>query len=746
MRDLKTFQETVEAYRKNAPTPHTQKELAAAISLDKDELSKRLNAYRHPDRNISPLSCAQVQTIVRILARWGAIQTQEQAKELLDLMKCPHFSDGDWKAHPLNHLSAPPPTSTPKGLSDSDRQREEEKRVRLRAMLVDRRGFLRDRVKSFVGRQMELKDIHQLISVMLPTGGYITITGRAGQGKSCIIAKLVQEYGPEKTIYHFIPFNPGPDYQINLLRDLMAQLILKHDLSELYVTSESYPVLRDYFPKVLNELVEKGRHEVIFIDGLDQLKEDADGERDLSFLPNNSPSGVVFVLGTRPNDTLRPLELRKPHQKYILPNMSRHDFDLILEHRRVKLDILLVDQLYQTMQENALFLDLVAKELAKSDGISVLDLMKRIADNPENLFTLSMDRLGRSLRDDSLWNKVIKPILGVLLVAREPLVGQHIGKIIGVDADRLNEGMRRLGGMVTDDGQQRYALFHLKLRDYLRQDEASPNRDHVFTKDEERAWHKILADWCKQGNLCVIWEDANHDPLEQGRRKYARRHYITHLYYAHDWIQLFDVLDKGDYGRAKVRDDPSMHTYAQDLDLGRQVAAWNGWTIEEGVALLPYLWRYTLLRCSLGSQADQYTPEDFEALMLLGREQEALGLVELLTDPYYKLCMLLQIASYLRKQSRQEQEVFQLFMRAYEVSRTIEDSRIRAWMLSWVGCGLIEIHQWERAEAIWVEAKMVAHTIEDIEMRVEVLSELGRKLAKTQQWEQAEAIWVSRPV
>ncbi len=48
MSELKKFQEKIEAYRKNAPTTHTQKDLAEAISLDKDELSRafRRNEYR----------------------------------------------------------------------------------------------------------------------------------------------------------------------------------------------------------------------------------------------------------------------------------------------------------------------------------------------------------------------------------------------------------------------------------------------------------------------------------------------------------------------------------------------------------------------------------------------------------------------------------------------------------------------------------------------------------------------------
>ncbi len=80
------------------------------------------------------------------------------------------------------------------------------------------------------------------------------------------------------------------------------------------------------FPQSSSRSGGKGGQEVIFIDGLDQLEEEQSGVRDLSFLPNNPPQGIVFVLGTRPNDTLKPLELLKPRYEYKLPNLSRKDF------------------------------------------------------------------------------------------------------------------------------------------------------------------------------------------------------------------------------------------------------------------------------------------------------------------------------------------------------------------------------------------------------------------------------------
>lgn len=275
--------------------------------------------------------------------------------------------------------------------SDLIKAKHLEREERLNAMLADHSGFMRDRLENFVGRQNELAEIKQSMAEKLQTGGYLTISGQAGQGKSSIIAKLIEEYGVDQSAYHFIPLNPGPNHQINLLRNLMARLILKYKLSDLYVASESRAALRDFFPKVLKDLIDQGGQEVIFIDGLDQLEAEVTGSRDLSFLPNNPPSGIVFVLGTRPNDTLQPLELLKPRDEYKLPNLTRHDFDLILQRRYVNIESGIVDRFYRAMQGNALYLELVARELATSSHLLPEEVINRLSENPENLFSLAMN-------------------------------------------------------------------------------------------------------------------------------------------------------------------------------------------------------------------------------------------------------------------------------------------------------------------------------------------------------------------
>jgi tetratricopeptide (TPR) repeat protein len=632
--------------------------------------------------------------------------------------------------------------------------RRDEREQKLRAMLTDHSAFMQSRLNSFQGRTKELVVLHQRIIERLQTGGYVTITGRAGQGKSSIIAKLIEDAGKEQGLdriaFHFIPLNPGRDHQFGLLRNLMARLILKYGLSDLYVDGQSTAALRDYFPKVLKEVTEKDGQEVIFIDGLDQLEEDSVGEgmkgkRDLSFLPPDVPPGIVFVLGTRPNDTLRPLELLKPHGEYPLPNLSRYDFDLILQHHGVALERHVADRFYRVLDENALFLDLVARELqerTKQGSISaaeVEDIIKQITNNPENLFALAIERLSRR---ETLWEGVIKPLLGVLMVANEPLERMHLKQIINlnqatpIDGDQLNQALERLGGLVisnTQAGQQRYTLFHLKLRDYLRQDVSRQDKHYVFDTEDEQHLQLWLVAWCEQGDLSRIWEDAQHDSTERGRCAYARQHYIAHLYYAQAWQRLFEMLDEGNYGKAKVQYDPSTRTYVLDLDWGRQAAASEHWSLGEGIQHLSHLWRYTLLRCSLASRADQYPKEAFQLMVLLGDETKALGLAELITDPVRRAAILLLFAQHLMKQIGREAEGRQMLMRVYEVTSRIKDLGKEARALSELGRALAQAQQWS-------EAERVINTIKDREQRAEALSELGRALMRTQQWAAAERV------
>jgi len=619
---------------------------------------------------------------------------------------------------------------------------------RLRFMFADHSGFLQDRLESFVGREQELTEALQRIDALLPTGGYLTITGQAGQGKSSIIAKLVdsaagEQRGFDRVAFHFIPLTPPPDYQVALLRNLMARLILKYDLSDLFLASESRAALSEGFPRVLKEIADKGGKEIIFIDGLDQLQADQQtGQRDLSFLPQgpgNPPQGIVFVLGTRPNDTLRPLELLKPYHEYKLPNLSRADFDHILRHRGVTLEYTLADRFYETLDENALYLDLVAKELAARRDITnreVEEIVQQIADDPENLFSLTVDRLRRQ---ETLWTAVIKPVLGLLLVTNEPLVREHLKYLLNldstkkVDGEQLNQGLERLGGLIVIDDKQRYSLFHLKFREYLRQDTQRPNKRYVFDEEDEQRCDRYFITWCEQDGIAQIWDDTSSNIIEQGRRCYARLHYITHLYRAGDWNKLFGVLDESSYGKAKVQYDSSTRTYALDLDLGRLAAASAHWNRKKTFQHLPRLWQYTLLRCTLTTWADSYPVVTFRLMLLLEQESKALGLAELLTNLDHKAQVFLFIASHVMTQPGRELEAAQLFLRTEQVICSISDKKRKVEMLTELGRALAQAQHWQDAER-------VIRSLHYEWRKVEALTELERALIQTQHWQEAERV------
>src|SRR5258708_24234172 len=108
------------------------------------------------------------------------------------------------------------------------------------------------------------------------------------------------------------------------------------------------------------------------------------------------------------------------------------------------------------MQGNALYIDLVDKEIAEKGSAAPDILIKQLVDNPDDVFYLTMTRFKRQPTE---WREVIKPVLGVLLVTAEPLLMRHIRQILGIGDDRLKEGIEKLGALVVRDVQQRSSLF-----------------------------------------------------------------------------------------------------------------------------------------------------------------------------------------------------------------------------------------------------------------------------------------------
>ncbi|MFD3164030.1 ATP-binding protein [Herpetosiphon sp. NSE202] len=538
-----------------------------------------------------------------------------------------------------------------------------EHELRAAAMHRESARLLQLRLAGFVGRVAEQAAINQLIAQTRPTGGYVLVTGGAGEGKSSLIAQLIMYAGLEHTPHHFIALTPGRAYQIDLLRSIVAQLMLKHNLTNGYFPVDSYPALRLEFGRMLQTLSDSGIAETIYLDGLDQLQPEVDGSRDLTFLPLQLPPGIVIVLGARPNESFASLALEQG-VIYKVPPLSEADAITRWQTLQSALDPALLGQLADSLKGNALLVELAARAMSEMPAAEVVPIIDQSIADPTNLFRLSLARIQGLAPTE--WHTITRPILAVLLMTHEPLQPAVLAALIHQPVDALTAPIVLLSGWVSVAADQRLALQHLLFHDYLLQ--------HEFSTAELRAWHSRMADWCG-AELDAIWQDSS-EPVEHARRWYARQHYITHLAQAERWADLWQVVDAGDYGAQKIRFEPSTRLYGLDLDRARESVIAAGQSLDHQLELLPRLWRYSLLRTSLTSHADQWDDYVFVILAVVGRIAEALAQIEICSDPEHQVLLWAWIVPYAEPARR-----LTILQRMEQVARSMHDHRERDYAL-----------------------------------------------------------------
>ena len=280
------------------------------------------------------------------------------------------------------------------------------------------------------------------------------------------------------------------------------------------------------------------------------------------------------------------------------------------------------------------------------------------------------------------WTELYHPILSVLALALQPLTLDQIYGLTDTLASRiqvaeavgwLEQFLDRIGGG--------YRLYHATFAEFLTASatRAEPDASELWVNPH--AEHRRLCRTMEEaGSSESIWCDAQEARV-QGRREYARLHYLTHLYLADEFERLWDVIEEGSYGRGKIEYDPSTHLFARDLDLAIR-AIQTRWKSEVIAAKeLIRLWKFKLLRVTLTGFADHIPPAGYAALTMVGRHHEASNLAELITDPERSALAFGSIAEVLAEEEENSGQATTHLCTGFEAAARVHDAARRYALL-----------------------------------------------------------------
>ena len=455
----------------------------------------------------------------------------------------------------------------------------------------------RQRHEGFVGREAVLAELERSL-VGGETDHWVVVIGGPGMGKSAILAAWLagREAAGAVVPHHFIRRGQyGWDEPATIVRSLAAQV------------EASYPAQRDpearqesrlidLLTRVsVRELVPRGGHLVLMLDGLDEYDAPAGTYDPLAgFLPHALPRGVRLLCASRP----------------------RHPYLDALEARHGVLTRLDLDDPAAADDNNAtvrafwrreavpLGLDdrFVAEAVARADGNlqhaamlrkhleSVAPAQRRVEVIPRGLKSL-LTMLWRRVANDT----IVARGLGILCAAREPLSLDELGEVAGWEdvAQRqafLQTARELLVETRREDGLAEYRLHHDSIRAYV-VEQLGP----VAVRGHHAALAHRLATW--------------PTPADAPARRYALRYALSHRTEAGDLASVgqlagdFGFLEakchqlgvhdvEADVARAAERcGTQGAEAICRDLgDLSRALARESHWLQGEPAALAGQLW------------------------------------------------------------------------------------------------------------------------------------------------------------
>ncbi|RME60884.1 ATP-binding protein, partial [Candidatus Parcubacteria bacterium] len=419
----------------------------------------------------------------------------------------------------------------------------------------------------FVGRDDEIDQLKGLVKSN--EHRVLWVTGKAGMGKSAVMARMMEVANNWRDAFVTIPyfFRAGHSYctKHDFLRaslDCLGEALGRYIAEPADVTE-----VERVFIDALREVASGSRRVLFILDGLDEIERISPGF--LGVLRNaRDVEGVTWLCAGRPEaeieEAMRELGAHFVFGKDGLSPLTTDAIRAILDYDLgpKKYELFEKDKLEDGSYANE-WIDTIAE---RSEGLPIYVrlLTKDIARGKRRLEDIEIKKLPKGLEayyEDTLARlrvssvgAALTSIFSLLAQAREPLDETLLHRFLTDfkpnlrerDRSAWEEGIRRAldhGSMMmvrdsTPEGRPGWRLYHESFREQLL-------RSETVKEDREEARFSMLK-WCS------TWRE-NEDV-----RPYALRHYAIHLQEAGRSEELFALVRDKDFVEQQKRLDVNL--------------------------------------------------------------------------------------------------------------------------------------------------------------------------------------------
>ena len=401
--------------------------------------------------------------------------------------------------------------------------------------LPEKQERILDYYSTFVGREKEFKVVQDFLQN--DEGGYLLIQGKAGMGKTALVAELARRGAQRKLSPHvcslvfFIRQEGGqntPEEFLNSLNLQLVQLLAERE-NEPNSLAEKKQQYKQLWKKLESQVSSQNRV-LVLIDGLDESAQ-AGKQPLVEYLPPKLHPYVYWVITSRPlpdvlSDILETYFLCQAHSHW-LAGLKLDEVRKLLRQfgDPVKRSDDFIKGIIKQTNGEPLFLRFLCQDIADW-GEQAEAHLKQLEDMPKGVrdyFKWQVKLLEERMKGVDDRNLPLD-ILKILLVAYSGMTAHELTGVIGVNLPDIRDGLKSIERFLL--GKEHYELMHLEFRRTV---------EEVLVREAEKeaVREKLLA-YCAE-----YWQK------DRPKERYALRYYLQHLWELKRYDKMLDLADNG---------------------------------------------------------------------------------------------------------------------------------------------------------------------------------------------------------